>query len=109
MAADKAIMPNNEFFDDPEEGSGFGGTTLRSGKSASRDVQNHRDQPKRARTDEDASSSTTKSNSKEGSGSKKSDSTSDKRSESKSDFVEKMEVDLSKKANGLIEPERAAN
>ncbi|CAH8459395.1 unnamed protein product [Schistosoma guineensis] len=109
MAADKAIMPNNEFFDDPEEGSGLGGTTLRSGKSASRDVQNHRDQPKRARTDEDASSSTTKSNSKEGSGSKKSDSTSDKRSESKSDFVEKMEVDLSKKANGLIEPERAAN
>ncbi|VDO90631.1 unnamed protein product [Schistosoma mattheei] len=78
MAADKAIMPNNEFFDDPEEGSGLGGTTLRSGKSASRDVQNHRDQPKRARTDEDASSSTTKSNSKEGSGSKRSDSTSDK-------------------------------
>ncbi|CAH8465001.1 unnamed protein product [Schistosoma margrebowiei] len=78
MAADKAIMPNNEFFDDPEEGSGLGGTTLRSGKSASRDVQNHRDQPKRARTDEDASSSTTKPSSKEGSGSKKTDSTSDK-------------------------------
>ncbi|VDQ08453.1 unnamed protein product [Trichobilharzia regenti] len=78
MAADKAVMPNNEFFDDPEEGSGLGGATLRSGKSAARDIQNHRDQPKRARTDEDANSGSSKTSNKEGSGSKKPDASGDK-------------------------------
>lgn len=55
LAADKAVMPNNEFFDESEEGSGLGGATLRSGKSASRDIQSHKDQSKRARTNEDLS------------------------------------------------------
>ncbi|VDP82821.1 unnamed protein product [Echinostoma caproni] len=75
LAADKAVMPENEFYDEPEEGSG---AALRSGKSASRDVQNHRDPPKRARTEEDGASTAKDSSSKDSNINKKADVASDK-------------------------------
>lgn len=75
LAADKAVMPDNEFYDEPDEGTG---AAIRSGKSASRDIQNHRDAPKRARTEEDPVSLTRDSSSKETGAGKKVDSVTDK-------------------------------
>ncbi|THD23498.1 Histone deacetylase [Fasciola hepatica] len=93
LAADKAVMPESEFYDEPDEGTG---SAIRTGKSVSRDVQNHRDPPKRARTEEDCVPST-----KEVGASKKADSVADK-AEPKPEQSDKTEAGSGRR-NGTVD------
>ncbi|TGZ73673.1 hypothetical protein CRM22_001398 [Opisthorchis felineus] len=98
MAADKAVQPNNEFYDEPEEGSG----APKIAKPAARDIQSHRDTPKRARNDEDLSLPT-----KDSQTSKRTDAAGDK-FESKPKTSERTETTAGQKRNGVVESENNA-
>ncbi|KAA3670685.1 histone deacetylase 1/2, partial [Paragonimus westermani] len=94
--ADKAIQPNNEFYDDPEEVS----VTVRPSKSvATRDVQSHRDMPKRPRTEEDAPIV------KDTTTGKKDGAAGEMQAEPKPEHVETNETATSQKRNGVTEVE----
>ncbi|KAF8564329.1 hypothetical protein P879_09232 [Paragonimus westermani] len=94
--ADKAIQPNNEFYDDPEEAS----VTVRPAKSvAARDVQSHRDMPKRPRTEEDAPIA------KDTATGKKDGAAGEMQVEPKPEHVETNETATSQKRNGVTEVE----
>ncbi|KAF7254851.1 hypothetical protein EG68_08738 [Paragonimus skrjabini miyazakii] len=94
--ADKAIQPNNEFYDDPEEAS----VTVRPAKSvATRDVQSHRDMPKRPRTEEDAPIT------KDTNTGKKDGAAGEMQVEPKPEHVETNETATTQKRNGVTEVE----